>query len=234
MKIEDMNWGMVEALVKTEKRAVLPLGSVEQHCGLSLCTDMILARKVALDAAEPLGVPVYPVLAYGVSPYFGGFPGSVTLRMETYLKVVEDILESLYRSGHRQILIVNGHGGNAFAQNFAQEWLSKRCDARVKLHNWWSAPKTWEKVQAVEKGASHASWMENFPWTEVAGTTYEDTISKPPLDLDLLRQMDPKGVRAFIGNGNYGGKEEQPAAIMEEIWEIAVKETRTVLDSGWA
>lgn len=234
MKIEDMNWKMVEALVKNEKRAVLPLGSVEQHGKLSLGTDMILARKVALEAAEPLQVPVYPVLAYGVAPYFTAYPGTVTLKMDTYLKVVGDILDSMYRSGHRQILIVNGHGGNSFAGGFAQEWLQNHEDARVRLHNWWAAPRTWERVQSAEKGSSHASWMENFPWTGVAGADYETQHSKPPLDLDILRQLGPRGARAFVGDGNFGGMEKRDAALMEEIWEIAVKETRAMLETGWA
>ena len=51
MRIEDMTWGQVEELVKFEKRAVLPLGSVEQHAKLSLAVDKILAYKVAVDAA---------------------------------------------------------------------------------------------------------------------------------------------------------------------------------------
>ncbi len=234
MKIEDLTWGMVESLIKKEKRAVLPLGSVEQHGKLSLGTDMILARKVALEAAEPLGVPVYPVLAYGVAPYFAAYPGTVSLKMGTYLKVVEDILESLYQSGHRKILIVNGHGGNAFAGGLAQEWLGTHEDARVRLHNWWAAPRTWERVQAAEKGSSHASWMENFPWTEVDGVAYETQKSKPPLDLEILRQKGPRAVRAFVGDGNFGGTEKRDAALMEEIWDIAVKETRDILENGWA
>jgi len=234
MKIEDLTWEMVETLTKTEKRAVLPLGSVEQHGKLSLGTDMILARKVALEAAEPLGVPVYPVLAYGVSPYFAAYPGSVSLKMDTYLGVVGDILESLYQSGHRKILLVNGHGGNAFAGGLAQEWLGTHEDARVRLHNWWAAPKTWERVQAVEKGSSHASWMENFPWTEVEGVVYETQHSKPPLDLEMLRQKGPRAVRTFVGDGNYGGMEKREPALMEEIWKIAVNETRDILKNGWA
>ena len=235
MKIEEMNWEMVEALVRKEKRAVLPLGSTEQHCRLSLGTDMILSRKVSLDAAEPLEVPVYPVLPYGVTPYFREFPGTVTLKMDTYLKILADVLDSLYQSGHRKILIVNGHGGNAFAGGFAQEWLRSHEDARIRLHNWWSAPKTWAKVQEVEKGCSHASWMEHFPWTGLDGVAYETQKSKPPLDLEMLRQLPPGEVRRFVGDGNYGGLEKQASdSIMEEIWDIAVKETRELLETGWA
>ena len=38
---------------------------------------------MAAEAAEPLGVAVFPVLAYGITPYFRAFPGSITLRPST-------------------------------------------------------------------------------------------------------------------------------------------------------
>ena len=53
MKLADMNWADVTAAAALDPRAVLPIGSVEQHAQLSLCVDMILAEKVALDAADP-------------------------------------------------------------------------------------------------------------------------------------------------------------------------------------
>jgi len=113
VRISDMNWMQVEKYLKDDDRAVLPLGSTEQHAYLSLSVDSILAARVAEEAAEPLGVPVFPVVSYGLTPYFQSYPGTVTLRLETYLRLVRDILESLYHSGFRRILIVNGHGATA-------------------------------------------------------------------------------------------------------------------------
>ena len=81
MRIADMDWRMVENWTMQDDRVVLPLGSTEQHAGLSLLTDAILAERVSVDAAEPLGVPVFPALPYGVAPGFQAFPGSVTLRV---------------------------------------------------------------------------------------------------------------------------------------------------------
>ncbi|MET0531307.1 MAG: creatininase family protein, partial [Microvirga sp.] len=76
MKINDMNWLQVEEYLKSDDRAVVPLGSTEQHAFLSLSVDSILAERVATEAAAPIGVPVFPVLAYGITPYFGAFPGT--------------------------------------------------------------------------------------------------------------------------------------------------------------
>src|SRR5262249_22027604 len=158
-----MNWLQVEDYLRRDDRAVLPIGSTEQHSHLSLSVDSILAERVAIEAAEPLGVPVFPVLSYGVTPYFLSFPGTVSLKVETHLAVVRDILDSLLRTGFRRIVIVNGHGGNNAVQQFAQEWLIDRPECRLAVHNWWNAPLTGAKVRDIDANASHASWMENFP-----------------------------------------------------------------------
>ena len=93
MRIADMNWMMVEEYLTRDDRCVLPLGSTEQHAYLSLSVDSILAERLAIESAEPLGVPVFPVLAYGITPYFRAFPGTITLRMQTYLSILRDILD---------------------------------------------------------------------------------------------------------------------------------------------
>src|SRR5947208_8762697 len=85
MRIRDMNWMQLEEYLGRDDRIVLPLGSTEQHAYLSLETDNILAERAAVDAAEPLGVPVLPVLPYGLTPAFAAFPGSPSLRVETFL-----------------------------------------------------------------------------------------------------------------------------------------------------
>ena len=58
MKIRDRNWMQIEEYLTRDDRAVLPLGCTEQHATLSLSVDSILSESVAIDAAEPLGIPV--------------------------------------------------------------------------------------------------------------------------------------------------------------------------------
>lgn len=233
MKITDMNWQMVEDYLKHDDRAILPLGSTEQHAGLSLSVDSILSEKVAIDAAKPLGVPVFPVVSYGLTPYFLGYPGSISLRVDTYTRIVRDILDCLARQGFRRILIVNGHGGNQPAGALAIEWMADNPGFAVKFHNWWNAPKTFARVQEIDTVASHASWMENFPWTRLPGAELP-TQQKPMIDFGRMRVMDPKGVRAYLGDGNFGGYYQRSDEEMQSIWDVAVDETRTLLEGPWA
>jgi creatinine amidohydrolase len=230
MRISDMNWAQVEEYLKHDDRCVLPLGSTEQHGYLSLSVDSILAERVAVEAAEPLSIPVFPVVAYGITPYFKAFPGSVSLRVETYLRLVRDILDNLAEQGFRRILIVNGHGGNSPAQGLVGEWMADHPGTVVQFHNWWNAPRTWAKVQQIDPVASHASWMENFPWTRLAGVAMPDR-QKPMCDLARLRLLDPKGVRAALEDGNYGGYYHRPDHEMLDLWRVGVEETRALLTS---
>ena len=50
MRIADMDWRMVEDWVRHDDRAILPLGSTEQHAGLSLATDAILSTGKPFSA----------------------------------------------------------------------------------------------------------------------------------------------------------------------------------------
>ena len=77
MRISEMNWMQVRDHAQHHDTAVLPIGSTEQHAYLSLCVDAILSERVAVDAAQPLNVPVFPVLNYGLTPSFVDFPGTV-------------------------------------------------------------------------------------------------------------------------------------------------------------
>ncbi|HXT78608.1 MAG TPA: creatininase family protein [Acetobacteraceae bacterium] len=229
MRIAEMDWRMVEDWVRHDDRCVLPIGSTEQHAGLSLATDAILAERVAAEAAEPLGVPVFPVLSYGLTPYFTGFAGTITLRVATYAAVLKDILDSLKNTGFRRILVVNGHGGNQPAASLAQEWMMDNPDARVRFHDWWRAPLTATAMHRIDPVAGHASWMENFPWTRLPGKEPEEG-TKPMIDVERMRTLPPFEVRLLIDDGNFGGRYQRDDSEMLEIWDVAVQETRALLE----
>lgn len=219
MRIADLNWMQLEAYLERDDRIVLPLGSTEQHAYLSLATDSILAERVAVEAAGPLGVPVLPALAYGLTPYFAAFPGSPSLREETYLAVVDEIVGSLRGQGFTRVLLVNGHGGNVPVEALASE--------RVVVHHWWSAPRTSAVVREIDPDASHASWMEGFPWTRLPGVVLPDG-KKPPTP---RTKEEPSAVRAELGDGSFGGFWERPEEDVLRVWTTGVEETRDVLES---
>jgi creatinine amidohydrolase len=172
------------------------------------------------------------VLAYGITPYFRAFPGTVTLRVETYMSIVRDILDVMAEQGFKRILVVNGHGGNTPAQGMIGEWMADHPGVRVKFHNWWNAPKVWAQVEAIDPIASHASWMENFPWTRLAQIDVPRE-QKPMSDSEKLRRLDPKSLREYLKDGNFGGRYQRDDEEMMRIWSAGVEETRALLTEEW-
>jgi creatinine amidohydrolase len=232
MRVHDLNWMQLEAYLEHDDRIVLPLGSTEQHSYLSLETDNILAQRVADEAAEPLAVPVLPVLTYGITPLFAAYPGSPSVRASTYLALIRDLLDSLYVQRFRRVLIVNGHGGNTPARQVAGEWMAANDDAQAIFHDWWIGPRTAKVVRALEP-AAHASWMENFPWTRLPGVELPDQ-PKPPLDFEGMRGRGPQAMRELLGDGSFGGSYQRSDEEVLRVWNAGVEEVRALLDSGWA
>ena len=234
MRISEMNWMDVEKQVAKDDRCLLPIGSTEQHAQLSLSVDSILAERVATEAAEPLGLPVYPVMPYGLAPYFASFPGTVTLRVETLAAVIRDVVASIERSGFRRILIVNGHGGNQPAGAVANELLIEYPHLSIKFHNWWNAPKTMAKAMEIDTSGSHANWMENFPWTRLAhAPAPRPATPKPAPDMILTKAAPPQETRAILGDGSFGGDYQKDDAQMQALWDVGVSEVREALEGPW-
>jgi creatinine amidohydrolase len=230
MRISDMNWMQVEDYLKRDNRCIVPLGCTEQHAYLSLSADSLLADKVANDAAGD--VPVFPVVHYGITPYFRAYQGTISLKMQTYFSIIGDILENLAEQGFRRILFVNGHGGNSPAASFVGEWLVSHPEICVQWHDWWRAPKTMAKVRKIDSMASHASWMENFAWTRLAGVEMPN-VQKPMIDWAKIIQQAPPAIRKSLGDGNFGGYYQRSDEEMQQIWDVAVQETRELLETGW-
>jgi creatinine amidohydrolase len=232
MRARDLNWMQVEAYLEHDDRVVLPIGSTEQHGFLSLETDNILAERVSAEAAEPLGVLVLPVLPYGLTPSFAAYPGSPTLRLETFASVLRDLLDSLHGQGFRRFLLVNGHGGNLPGGSLAREWAAEHADAQALFHSWWASERVQTVAMEIDPEPSHANWYENFPWTRLAGVELPNG-RKPPLDEAAYRAAGPAQVRELLGDGVFAGAYELPDEHVARVWSAGVEEVRDLLENGW-
>jgi creatinine amidohydrolase len=232
MRIEDCNWMQVEEYLRRDDRIVVPLGSIEQHAYLSLGVDRILSERVSVEAADPLGVLVLPSQPYGLTPYFAAYPGSPTLRVETYRALLRDLLDSLHDQGFRRFLFVNGHGGNDPGRDAVDGWAAEHDDAQALWHNWWAGERTRAVVDSIDPDASHASWFENFPWTRLTGVRLPQE-RKPMADISTMRELDPAAVRDLLGDGSLGGLYERPDEDVLRVWAAGVEEVRDLIAGGW-
>lgn len=114
--LQELTWEDVADYLKTEDIIVFPIGSTEQHGPAGpLGVDSYAAIALAEDTAKEAGVLVAPPLWFGDSPHHLDFPGSISLRTETLVAVVKDVIRSLERHGFKKFLIINGHKGTNLA-----------------------------------------------------------------------------------------------------------------------
>ena len=109
--------------------ALLPVGAIEQHGPhLPLDTDAFDAQTLASRVAQACSDPkplVLPPIAYGVSYHHEDFKGTVSVSNETLSRLVYEIGVSVVRNGIRKLVVINGHGGNGPALNYAAQMINR-------------------------------------------------------------------------------------------------------------
>lgn len=120
--------------LKKVKRAIIPVGSLEQHgAHLPVSTDSLIAEYIAKLLSEKVGAFVLPVISYGVSfehkPMF-----NVSLRNSTLSTMLCDTCISLAENRIREIIILNGHHGNTGALQYIPQEIQSKIPSYVNIH----------------------------------------------------------------------------------------------------
>ena len=103
-----LTWQQARDALGRARVALVPIGSCEQHGPhMTLDADLAIATGFAGRLADALGddAVVCPGVAYGMSEHHLAFPGTLTLRAETLLALVRDLVESLAHWGVTRVLL---------------------------------------------------------------------------------------------------------------------------------
>ena len=125
--------------------AVLPVAATEQHGPhLPLSVDTVLVDGVVAAALPHLAsdVPVLflPTQAVGFSPEHARFPGTLTLKTETIVRLWTDIGESVAQAGIKKLVLFNSHGGQVSVMDLVARDLRARLDMLVFSVSWFNLP----------------------------------------------------------------------------------------------
>ncbi|MHB9146788.1 MAG: creatininase family protein [Symbiobacteriia bacterium] len=156
MRLAEQRSSTFDLLRQNPPVAILPVGTMEahgMHCPLG--TDTLIPEHLAsrAEALRPDLLLVLPPVAFGHSWDLSGFPGTLDVAAETLTAYVADIGRSLVRWGIKDIILLNGHGGNAGALGIATERIAD-AGGRVALVNWWLDYS--KQILTVCEGQGHA------------------------------------------------------------------------------
>lgn len=162
---------------------VLPTAAIEQHGPhLPLMTDAsiahALAERVACAASEQVPVCIAPVLPFGNSHHHLEYV-ALSLRSNTYLAVLQDLLDCAVAAGFRRIFVLNAHGGNDESIKLAARDVILRSQVAVASCSYWTISR--KAVQAAgvrELGyfPGHAGGFETAVMMALAPELVDETL----------------------------------------------------------
>ncbi len=132
-------WQEFGELVPARITTVLvPMGSLEPHGVIPSGTDNLAPEAMARDIAERVNALIAPTLNYGLTAAMKAFPGAVSINESAYAAFAESLLENLADDHFKNIIVLNGHGGNTAVLNAAATKVANAKRVRVLVVNWWT------------------------------------------------------------------------------------------------
>lgn len=132
------NWQEVEKAGKKNRPILFPLGVIEEHgphlpLGADIYWSVSMCRLVK-EKLEALGRKclIAPPYYWGVNYCTGGFPGSFSLKQETMVQVLFEILENLRSFGFTEIYCFSYHGDSFHVKAIVE--AIKRANAELGIH----------------------------------------------------------------------------------------------------
>ncbi len=119
---------------------ILPIAAIEQHLEhLAIEHDWRSVTELAVRIAQRLAphVTVAEGVMAGVSEHHMRHPGTLTLRPGTMLSVLADLVRSLHMAGFRNILVLNGHGGNIAPCRATWDQFQREFPCNLQLLSYW-------------------------------------------------------------------------------------------------
>jgi creatinine amidohydrolase len=135
---QKLNWMKLRDLVpeKTDT-VILPVGTLEAHGSACLGTDNFIPETIAEPLAERLNALIAPTVNYGVTKSLYRYGGGSLISPETLQRYVREILDSLHDTGFKNIIVLNGHGGNNAALKTVAFELHARRKTNIAVIHWW-------------------------------------------------------------------------------------------------
>lgn len=150
--------------------AILPIGAIEQHgphCPAG--SDTFNAIGIAEAVANKCDAMVLPCPMYGAHPHHHwGMPGTIPLRFETQINMVEDIIRGAAVAGYNKFIIISAHG---------QSMSTGTAVHKLGIEGYFTMTSTWyDFLRDDKKVLDDYMWHADESETSVALALYGDLV----------------------------------------------------------
>ena len=227
---------------------VLPLAAIEQHGPhLAVETDTRIATIFCQATDQLVGdnALFLPVMAYGCSAHHMSFPGTLSLKHDTWLRIVDDVASSVFQQGFKTFVLFNAHGGNQAVGQLALERLGEQYpDKNIAMVTWWKLDSKllMELSQTGSGGVGHAGEFETSIMLALASDSVrqeripENLTNRPTYpwaEGDMLRGSEAtyfRKVEEMAPNGVYGEPSAANTRLGAQITDLVSTRFASILD----
>jgi creatinine amidohydrolase len=177
--LKEMSWKRFVDRKEKTGLVIIPSGALEVYGPhLPLGTDTLVSVKIAELVAQKVQAIIGPTLEVGDSSQLDIFPGTITIKPESFKSYLKDTIDSLKKWGFKDYLFINTHLGNVPVINDLAYELQRDKKFRCAQIDYWRFIKSCDKdiVETGESAHGHAS---------EAGTSVMLHLYPELVDLDM-------------------------------------------------
>jgi creatinine amidohydrolase len=201
--LRDIRGAELAEVLRMAKFGVLAFGAVEDHGALgTLGMDTYPCVYLAEQVAQRLGGVVLPTLEYGHLPaYTRDRLGSIPVRHEILVGLLEDIVLAAYRHGLPGVVVINGNGPNGSVVEAVAERVSASYrDRFFLLVNCWDVlpDEVTDRIFPEGRSGGHAGAWE----VSVMHALVPETIAEVSGAADTpFRPSVGRGSKLYVAGG---------------------------------
>jgi len=229
--LKEMSWKTFVSRKRNTNLTIIPSGAFEVYGPhLPLGTDTLVAVKISELVAARVDAIIGPTLEVGDSATLDEFPGTITIRPESFKQYMLDSVMSLKKWGFKDFLFMNTHLGNVPIINQLSLDLQRDEQVRCAQTDYWRLLKTLDQgiIESGDLAHAHASEAG----TSVMMCLYPELcdnahwVDEPPKlkdkfpDLIKYQRFGSKTTSGTIGNATLGTAKKGEQLVARSVGRI--------------
>ncbi|MHA1972513.1 MAG: creatininase family protein [Candidatus Hodarchaeales archaeon] len=239
IELELLTWVEAEKVFKEYEVVIIALGARTKEHGpnLKLNNDYIMTEYLKKRIMERLPVIVLPTLQYGYYPAFLEYPGSISLKADTFKNVIVEICGSIAHYGLKKFYILNTGISTLKPLEKAAVELKNNFDVELRYLNLLDVDKKIPENLLEQEGGTHADESETSMMLYIAPETVD--MSKAVKDFDSRPDRkgltrDPDGTGLYSPTGIWGdptlANSKKGKIIVEMIVEAIIDQLKELIE----